>query len=115
MKYWLSFVDPLVDKFLGAVLLDLELDKDLGDDYALNALREKVTELGINPGGEMLSLELHDDPSGLSKAIPLDKVHPSWLGVLLDKELISIVDDKNNPKWDRPMKEILAKMGRLPN
>lgn len=70
--YWLSFANgslPKGSQFIGACML--EADSLMAAVLASHAL-------GINPGGEIQALEL---PPGAD-------VHPSWLGVLMDRATI---------------------------
>lgn len=93
MIIWLSFADgslPKGHQFLGACIVEVKQFDDPRD--TLKAAIRKAHVLGINPGGEVQSMEL---PGG--EDFP---IHPSWFDVLLDAPTIKAHDTAEG--WANP-------------
>jgi hypothetical protein len=55
--FWLSFRDPDQNRNLGVIILDLTAE-EIGDEIEAVAAAQKAHNLGINPGGEVLCMEV---------------------------------------------------------
>lgn len=86
LKWWLSFADgrkPKGQQFLGVCIVE-------GATFI--AAIKAAHILGLNPGGEVQAQELPAD----------SEVHPSWLGVLLDRKTIEQHDTPEGWRAPRP-------------
>lgn len=93
MRFWLSFADgtrPKGQQFLGACMVEVKRFPDHRD--SLKAALRKAHVLGINPGGEVQSVELPD----------VAPIHESWFDVLLDRPTIEKHDTPEGWASPRP-------------
>ena len=91
MIVWLSFADGTLPKgtqFLGACMVQVGNFADPRD--TLRAAIQKAHVLGINPGGEVQSMQMDDGAP----------IHPSWFDVLLDRKTCETYDTAEG--WANP-------------